>query len=77
LIQLANGQRARITKVNYDANTITVGSSLSWTQNIGVSLPYEGPAPDIGAYEFGPSRPASTATKTSTGPTSRSPQGRN
>jgi hypothetical protein len=55
LIQLANGQRARITGVNYETNVITVDSGLSWTQNMGVGLAYEGSAPDLGAYEFIPS----------------------
>ena len=54
LIQLANGQRARITDVNYETNVITVATGLSWTQNMGVSLAYEGPAPDLGAYELVP-----------------------
>ena len=54
LIQLANGQRARITDVNYETNVITVDVGLSWTQNMSVSLAYEGPAPDLGAYELVP-----------------------
>ena len=54
LIHLANGQRARITDVNYETNAITVDTDLSWTQNMGLSLAYEGSAPDIGAYEFVP-----------------------
>jgi len=44
-------QRARITSVNYGTATITVDTSLTWTQNQGISLVYEGSAPDIGAYE--------------------------
>jgi hypothetical protein len=54
LIQLANGQRARITDVNYETNAITVDTEMSWAQNMGLSLAYEGSAPDIGAYEFVP-----------------------
>jgi hypothetical protein len=54
LIQLADGQRARITDVNYDTNTITVATVLSWTQEMGLGLAYEGSAPDLGAYEFTP-----------------------
>ncbi|NTU63212.1 MAG: hypothetical protein HGB05_07370, partial [Chloroflexi bacterium] len=38
LIQLANGQRARIADVNYSTNAITVATGLAWTQNMGVSL---------------------------------------
>jgi hypothetical protein len=44
-------QRARITGINYTTNTITVDQTLSWTQGQGLSLPYEGTAPDAGAYE--------------------------
>lgn len=55
LIQLANGQRARIADVNYTTNAITVTTGLAWTQNMGVSLAYERSAPDLGAYEFVPS----------------------
>lgn len=54
LIQL-EGQttRARITNVDYNNNTITVDTSLTWTNGQGVSLAYEGSASDIGAYEYG------------------------
>lgn len=33
-------------------NTITVNSSLTWTNGQGVSLPYSGTAPDAGAFEY-------------------------
>ena len=53
MIQLfGTSQRARIVAVNYDTNTITVNAVLSWTQNQGVCLAYEGTAPDIGAYDY-------------------------
>lgn len=53
-IQLSgNLQKARITNINYTTNTITVDRSLTWTQNQGISLAYEGAAPDIGAHEYG------------------------
>jgi hypothetical protein len=45
-------QRARITIVNYQTNGITIDRSVTWTQNQGIGLAYEGAAPDIGAYEF-------------------------
>jgi hypothetical protein len=52
-IQLfGTSQRARITNVSYETSTITVDRRLSWVQNQGVSLAYEGSAPDVGAYEF-------------------------
>ncbi len=53
-IQLADGQRARITSVNYETNLITVDRVLTWTLNQGISLAYQGAAPDLGAYEFEP-----------------------
>ena len=53
-IQLPDGQRARITNINYETNLITVDRVLTWTMNQGISLVYEGAAPDLGAYEFEP-----------------------
>jgi hypothetical protein len=44
---------ARIVAVDYGANQLTLDASLSWTAGQGVSLPYAGAAPDIGAYEQG------------------------
>jgi hypothetical protein len=45
-------QTAQITNVNYDTNIITVDISLTWNQGQGISLAYEGSAPDAGAYEY-------------------------
>ncbi|UCE86770.1 MAG: right-handed parallel beta-helix repeat-containing protein [Deltaproteobacteria bacterium] len=55
-IQL-EGQTARATicSVDYAADTITVDAILSWNAGDGVTLAYEGSAPDIGAFEFGAS----------------------
>ena len=53
-IQLSDGQRARITDIDYDTNLITVDRTIPWTQGQGISLAYEGTAPDLGAYEFEP-----------------------
>jgi hypothetical protein len=44
-------QRAMITKVDYATNAITVDTTLTWTQGQGISLAYDGSAPDIGAFE--------------------------
>lgn len=42
-----------ITDINYDAETITVNRSITWSDNEYVSLlSYCGSKPDIGAYEF-------------------------
>src|SRR4030043_6498 len=43
---------ARITNVDYVNNRITVDNTLSWTTGLGVSQPYSGSAPDIGAFEY-------------------------
>jgi hypothetical protein len=55
IIQLeGSAQRAQITNIDYNTDTITVDTSLTWTQGFGVSLVYEGSAPDIGACEYVP-----------------------
>jgi parallel beta-helix repeat protein len=43
----------RITSVDYGAKTITVNRQIEWKEGDGVSYPYVGRAPDIGAYEAG------------------------
>jgi hypothetical protein len=58
LIQLeGSSQRVRITDIDYVSNTITLNQSLTWTQGQGISFPYAGLRPDIGAYEYVPSGP--------------------
>ncbi len=52
LIQLEGGGSARIISIDYDTNTLTLDSSLTWDAGEGVSLDYSGNAPDIGAYEY-------------------------
>jgi hypothetical protein len=53
LIQL-DGQvtTARITNIDYATSTLTLNTALSWTDGQGVSLAYNGNAPDIGAFEY-------------------------
>jgi hypothetical protein len=62
-------QTAVITSVNYTTRSITVDRTLSWTQNQGVALAYEGAAPDVGAYELQNqnSPPVITSSPTATG----------
>lgn len=43
----------RITDVNYTTNTLTIDRAISWSNGAGVSQPYAGSVPDIGAVEFG------------------------
>jgi hypothetical protein len=54
LIQLeGQDQTARIIGVDYEDNIITVDQALpAWSEGTGVSLPYEGSAPDIGVHEY-------------------------
>ena len=54
---LGQSTTARIVSIN--SNTVVVDKSLSWSSGQGVSLAYQGSAPDMGAYEYGGS-PATT-----------------
>ncbi|HSD83856.1 MAG TPA: right-handed parallel beta-helix repeat-containing protein, partial [Anaerolineae bacterium] len=54
-IQLVGQTEAvAIVGIDYTANTLTLDHALTWSANQGVSLAYEGNAPDVGAYEFTP-----------------------
>lgn len=49
-----DGQRpARVVKVDYSAQTITVDTPVRWSAGAAVTLDYRGKAPDIGAHESG------------------------
>lgn len=52
LIQL-EGQNgtATVVEIDYDSHTLTLDRPLAWHTGQGVSLAYQGTAPDIGAYE--------------------------
>ena len=55
VIQLEGGaETATITHVDYEKNLLTIDRPLRWGEGQGVSLPYSGSAPDIGAYELTP-----------------------
>jgi hypothetical protein len=51
-IKLANGQTARIVGLDYAGNVIALDRQVSWNSGEGVSLCYDGAAPDIGAFEY-------------------------
>ncbi|MDH3600419.1 MAG: right-handed parallel beta-helix repeat-containing protein, partial [Candidatus Tectomicrobia bacterium] len=52
LIQLAGKpQTVRIVEVDYHTRTLTLDQAISWQRGVGVSYPYTGTGPDIGAYE--------------------------
>lgn len=55
-IQLQGGaQQARIVAIDYSTQTLTLDTALTWTQGQGMSLPFKGAGPDIGAFEAGTS----------------------
>ena len=53
LIQIkGQHQSARIIKINYKTNMLTLDKPLTWLEGDLLSLVYQGNAPDIGAFEF-------------------------
>jgi hypothetical protein len=52
LVQIGRNPPVRIRKIDYDKNVISVERELLWERGDGVSPPYRGKAPDIGAFEF-------------------------
>ncbi len=66
-IQIGNNKVVQITKIDYVQNllTFTAPYSISWQKGDGVSLPFYGNAPDLGAYEFNPEAIPSAAITTS------------
>ena len=53
LIQLEGEvETVRIIEVDYDNNIIIIDSSLVWVAGQGIGLPYNGSAPDMGAFEY-------------------------
>lgn len=53
LIRVGDNEAVRIVKIEHTENTITVQKPITWDDGDGVSLPYSGRAPDVGAYEYG------------------------
>lgn len=45
-------QKTRIVSLNYDTNTLTLESAMTWAPGVGVNLPYSGARPDQGVYEY-------------------------
>lgn len=53
VIQIAsNGLQARIVSIDYETGVLTIDREIEWLDSDGVSYPYSGSAPDIGAHEF-------------------------
>jgi hypothetical protein len=52
-IQIENQKTViRVKSVNYYNNIIVLESSIAWNKGDGISLPYTGNKPDIGAFEY-------------------------
>ncbi len=52
LIQLeGDARQLRVLQVDYDGNVIQVDAPIAWKEGQGVSQPFSGARPDIGAYE--------------------------
>ncbi|MGC8495328.1 MAG: right-handed parallel beta-helix repeat-containing protein, partial [Syntrophobacteraceae bacterium] len=49
-IQIGN-TTAAITSIDYGKNTLTLDRALTWSKNEGISFPYSGIRPNIGAYQ--------------------------
>jgi hypothetical protein len=52
VIKTQNGQTTRIKKINYENNILSVEPAIDIINGEGVSLQFNGDAPDIGAYEY-------------------------
>lgn len=48
-----NTEAAKIVEIDYEANLIKLDRNVSWKMGAGLSLPYVGDGPDIGAFEYG------------------------
>jgi hypothetical protein len=54
-IQLEGGvQRGRIVTIDYARSILVLDKTLAWADDQGVTLAYEGKAPDMGAFEYRP-----------------------
>ncbi len=51
-IVIGTGVAVSLTSVNYATNVLTLAASRSWSNGDGVTLPYSGSAPEMGAIEF-------------------------
>jgi PKD repeat protein len=61
MVKVGSNALVMVTSVDYGANILTVASPISFNANDPVSLPYEGLAPDMGAFEYGGAPPPPVA----------------
>jgi hypothetical protein len=59
-VQIGKNAPVAIATVDEKGNTITLATPVSWNTGDAVSLPYNGAAPDVGAYESGTDLPSPT-----------------
>jgi len=52
MIVIGSNPPVRVVARDIDANTLTLDAPVSWSHGDPVTLPYFGPAPDIGAFEL-------------------------
>jgi hypothetical protein len=52
LIQVGENRPVTVMQVDYTKKTIKVDENISWKKGDGVSYPYSGSAPDMGAFEY-------------------------
>lgn len=52
-ISVGSNNLVRIVNIDYKTNSITIDKSISWNADDGVSYPFIGSAPDMGAFEYG------------------------
>jgi hypothetical protein len=58
LIQLANGtERVQVAGIDYENRILKLDRPIAWNAGQGVTLAFEGSAPDLGAYEIARSNP--------------------
>jgi hypothetical protein len=54
-IQLQFGEQiARVVEIDISSHTLVLDKALSWSEGEGVSLPFHGDSPDMGAFESDP-----------------------
>ncbi|OHA89227.1 MAG: hypothetical protein A3C70_00035 [Candidatus Zambryskibacteria bacterium RIFCSPHIGHO2_02_FULL_43_14] len=63
-IKVGSNAPVKIKSIDYSSHNITLVSAISWNAGDGVSLPYAGSAPDMGAFESGFTNPNPSPTPT-------------
>jgi hypothetical protein len=73
MLQIGSNSPLRIASIDYETNTITLESSISYQDGDAVSLPYEGSAPDLGPTEYVPAAVPVAPPGSATGPSTDAP----